>query len=63
MEKSIQYFDRMDYYFNFVTGKINRGPLGCPVATESSFGSRFNSTRNDRKQSQLEYCHLAYYVS
>ena len=28
----------MDYYFNFVTGKIKRGPPGCPVAIESNFG-------------------------
>ena len=28
----------MDYYFNFVTGKIQGGPPGCPVAIESNFG-------------------------
>ena len=28
----------IDYYFNFVTGKIKRGPPGCPVAIESNFG-------------------------
>ena len=28
----------MDYYLNFVTGKIKRGPPGCPVAIESNFG-------------------------
>ena len=28
----------MNYYFNFVTGKIKRGPPGCPVAIESNFG-------------------------
>ena len=28
----------MDYYFNFVTGKIKRGPPGSLVAIESNFG-------------------------
>ena len=28
----------MDYYFNFVTGKIKRGPPGCSVTVESNFG-------------------------
>ena len=27
----------MNYYFNFVTGNIKRGPPGCPVAIESNF--------------------------
>ena len=37
-EKSIDILIGMDYYFNFVTGKIKRGPPGCPVAIESNFG-------------------------
>ena len=27
----------MDYYFNFVIGKIKRGPPGCPVPIEINF--------------------------
>ena len=37
-EKSIDILIGMDYYFNFVTGKIKRGPPGCPVAIESNLG-------------------------
>ena len=37
-EKCIDILIGMDYYFNFLTGKINkRGPPGCPVAIESNF--------------------------
>ena len=36
-EKSIDILIGMDYYFNFVTGKIKRGPPRCPVAIESNF--------------------------
>ena len=37
-EKSTDILIGMGYYFNFVTGKIKRGPPGCPVAIESNFG-------------------------
>ena len=37
-EKSIDILIGIVYYFNFVTGKIKRGPPGCPVAIESNFG-------------------------
>ena len=37
-EKHIDILKGMNYYFNFVTGKIKRGPPGCPVAIESNFG-------------------------
>ena len=37
-EKSIDILIGMDYYFNFVTGKVKRGSPGCPVAIESNFG-------------------------
>ena len=37
-EKHIDILKGMDYYFNFVTGKIKRGPPGCPVAIKSNFG-------------------------
>ena len=37
-EKFIDILIEIDYYFNFVTNKIKRGPPDCPVATESNFG-------------------------
>ena len=36
-KKSIDVFIGMDYYFNFVTSKIKRGPPDCPVAISSVF--------------------------
>ena len=36
-EKSIDILIGMDYYFNFVTAKIKRGPPRCPVAIEINF--------------------------
>ena len=36
-EKSMDILIGMNYYFNFVTGKIKQGPPGCPVAIESNF--------------------------
>ena len=37
-EKSIDILIVMDYYFNFVTGIIKRGPPGCPSAIEGNIG-------------------------
>ena len=40
----------IDYYFNFVTSKIKRGPPGCPVATESNFGWILNGPKWTAKE-------------
>ena len=37
-EKSIDILIEMNYYFNFVTGKIKRGLPVCPVVIKSNFG-------------------------
>ena len=49
-EKSIDILIGMDYYFNFVTGKIKRGPPGCPVAIESNFGWILNGPNGPAKK-------------
>ena len=53
-EKSIDILIGMDYYFNFVTGKIKRGPPGCPVAIESNFG-RILSGPNGRAKKKSKF--------
>ena len=59
-EKSIDILIGMDCYFNFVTGKIKRGPPGCPAAIESNFGwilSGSNGTAKKEKQvCFFKYC-------
>ena len=47
-ERSIDILIGMDYYFNFVTGKIKRGPPGCPVAIESKFGLILRGKRKSK---------------
>ena len=37
-KKSIDILIEMDYYFNFVIGKIKKGAPGYPVAIENNFG-------------------------
>ena len=53
-EKSIDILIGMDYSFNFVTGKIKRGPPSCLVVIESSFRMNFiRSKRNGKKEKQV----------
>ena len=46
----------MDYYFNFVTGKIKRGPPGCPVAIKSSFGWILSGPNGTAKKKSKSVC-------
>ena len=57
-DKLVDLLIGLDYYFNFVTGKVRRGPPSCPVAVDSILGWILcgpTGTRKTKRQENVNF--------